>query len=43
MLLKVQCNFIDCFQRHDFVAIVPFVEEILFDIREKLRDVTQGR
>lgn len=39
-LLKVQSNFIDC---HDFVAIVPFVEQILFDIWEKLRDVTQGR
>ena len=28
-LLKVQSNFIDCY---DFVAIVPFVEQILFDI-----------
>lgn len=35
-------QFIACFQRHDFVAIVPLMEEILFGMREKLRDVTHG-
>lgn len=27
-------QFIDCFQRHDFVAIVPLMEGILFGMRE---------